>query len=196
MDALNELITTLKKFPGLGLKSARRIAYHLMKQDNSELEHIGTMISDLKKNMKTCRHCGNITDKDPCAICVDPLRDRKTLCVVEDVEALSALEQSGLYNGLYHILGGRVAPIKGDELKENAIDFLIHHVKELSPDEIIVATSPKMEGDLTYYALIDTLKRTSTGKVTRLAYGLPVGGAIEFADKMTLHTAIESRSEI
>ncbi|MBQ7543377.1 MAG: recombination protein RecR [Synergistaceae bacterium] len=194
--ALNDLVTALKKFPGIGLKSARRIAYHLIKQDNDTLEALGTLIANLKKGLHTCGQCGNISEHNPCSICTDPLRDRKTLCIVDDIEALSTFEQSGVYNGLYHILGGRVSPIDGEELSSEAIDFLLGHIEALGADEVIIATSPKVEGDMTYYTLLDVLRKSGAEKVTRIAYGLPVGGAIEFADRMTLNTALEARRQV
>ena len=196
MDRLNDLAAALKKFPGIGLKSARRIAYHLIKQDNDTLEALGTLIANLKKGLHTCGQCGNISEHNPCSICTDPLRDRKTLCIVDDIEALSTFEQSGVYNGLYHILGGRVSPIDGEELSSEAIDFLLGHIEALGADEVIIATSPKVEGDMTYYTLLDVLRKSGAEKVTRIAYGLPVGGAIEFADRMTLNTALEARRQV
>ena len=196
MESVNDLIAALKKLPGIGGKSARRIAFHLLKQDDEELETLGTMISTLKKDLHTCEHCGNISEKNPCAICSDPLRDRKTLCIVEDVEAISAFEEAGVYNGLYHILSERIAPLYGEDLTDESINFLLSHIKKLKPDEVIIATSPKFEGDITYYTLLDILKKAKVKNITRIAYGIPVGGSIEFADKMTLHTALESRRQV
>ena len=194
--SLNTLIDTLKKFPGIGLKSARRIAYYLMKQDTETLEGIGTQIADLKKGLCTCEQCGNISERNPCSICTDPLRDRKTLCIIDDLEALSTFEQTGVYNGLYHILGGKVSPLAGDELTDEKIDFLLGHIEALGAEEVIIATNPKVEGDMTYYTLLDVLRRSKAEKVTRIAYGLPVGGAVEFADRMTLNTALEARRQV
>ena len=196
MESLDKLIASLKKFPGLGVKSARRIAFHLLKQDNDYLAELGSLITGLKKDLCTCSLCGNISEKDPCAICSDPLRDRKTLCVVEDIEALSAFEQAGIYNGVYHILGGRISPIDDSDFTDEAAAFLKRHIDELEAEEVIIATSPKVEGDMTYYTLLETLRDTKAQKVTRLAFGLPVGGTVEFADKMTLHTALEARREV
>ena len=196
MDTIGELISILKKFPGLGSKSAKRIVFYLLKQDNQELEKIGEFISTLKKNLKLCSLCGNISEKDPCKVCSDPLRDKKILCIVEDLEALSAFEEAGIYNGLYHVLGNKISPIDGQDLSDDSIKFLLKHIKTLKPDEIIIATSPKVEGDMTYYTLLDILKSVKTKKISRLSFGLPVGGSIEFADKMTLHMALESRRQI
>ena len=196
MDPINELISILKKLPGLGNKSAKRIVFHFLKQNNQELEKIGELISNLKKNLKLCSLCGNISPKDPCRICSDPLRDKKVLCIVEDLEALSAFEDAGIYNGLYHVLGNKVSFLDGQDLSDDSIRFLLKHIKTLNPDEIIIATSPKIEGDMTYYSLLDVLKGVKTKKISRLSFGLPAGGSIEFADKVTLHLALESRREI
>lgn len=196
MEQLNELITALKNFPGIGTKSARRIAFYLLRQDNEYLSEIGGLVSGLKKDLCTCRECGNISSRDPCNICSDPLRDRNILCVVEDVEALSVFEEAGIYNGLYHVLGRKISPLHGHDLTEEDTEFLHKHIADLKAEEIIIATSPKFEGDMTYYTLLDVLKNSDAKKITRLAFGLPVGGAIEFADKMTLHTALEARRQV
>ena len=196
MESLDKLIASLKKFPNVGVKSARKIAYYLLRQNNDYLAELGSLITDLKKDLFICSECGNISDKDPCPICSDPLRDRKTLCIIEDVEALSSLEQSGLYNGLYHILGGKISPIDKSDFTEEAAEFLKKHIDDLEAEEVIIATSPKVEGDMTYYTLLDTLRDTKAQKVTRLAFGLPVGGAVEMADRMTLHAAFEARRQV
>lgn len=196
MDRLNELAAAFQKFPGLGRKSARRIAFYLMKQNSSYLAQLGGLISSLREGLCTCSECGNISDRNPCSVCSDPLRDRKTLCIVEDIEALSVFEQAGVYNGIYHVLGGRVSPLDGEDLSNEALDFLLGHIAKLKAEEVIIATSPKVEGDLTYYTLLDALKNSGVKKISRIAYGLPVGGSIEFADKMTLHTALEARRQV
>ena len=196
MDPLSGLISAFTRFPGVGSKSARRMVFHLLKKDPAELRELGNRIASLKDELHVCGECGNISDCDPCPICRDVMRDRKTLCVVEDIEDLVSFEQAGIYGGLYHVLGGRVSPFEGEELSEASIDFLLSHVRRLSAREVIIATNPKMEGDLTYYAVLDALKKADFAgdvKITRLAFGLPVGGSIEFADRMTLHTALESR---
>ncbi|MBQ7593567.1 MAG: recombination protein RecR [Synergistaceae bacterium] len=193
---MEELISALKKLPGIGQRSARRIAFHLFKMDEAELNDLGGLISHLKDGLYTCKLCGNITEHDPCDICDDPLRDRKTLCVVQDVEALTAFEQSGSYNGLYHVLGSSVSPLKDDDLSDEAAEFLVKHIEEVKPDEVIIATNPKVEGDMAYYTLLDVLRNSGVPNITRIAYGLPVGGSIVFADRFTLHTAIEARRPI
>ena len=196
MDSLNEIISVLKRFPGVGLKSARRIAFYLVKQDEAFLEDLAGKIVALKKGLFVCSECGNISSTDPCSICSDPFRDRKTLCVVEDIEAVSAFEMAGIYNGLYHVLGARFDPMRGEDIGEEAIWFLQSHVGKLQPQEVIIATSPRVEGDIAYYTILDALKDTCPAVISRLAFGLPVGGNIEFADKMTLHAALDARRRV
>lgn len=195
MEALNELVTYLKKFPGIGRKGAKRIAFYLIKQDNEYLSQLGRLISGLRDNLFTCEQCGNISASNPCSICSDPLRDRKTLCIVEDIEAIAVLEDAGVYNGLYHVLG-KLSPLEDPDAEEQALDFLTEHINAVGAEEVIVAATPRVEGDLTYYALIDFLKHSGVKRVTRIAFGLPVGTAIEFADRTTLNTALEDRKDV
>ena len=195
MEALDELITYLKKFPGIGKKGAKRIAFYLVKQDNEFLEHFGAMISCLRDNLFTCEECGNISENNPCSICSDPLRDRKTLCIVEDIEAIAVLEEAKVYNGVYHVLG-KLSPIENLDAEDEALAFLTEHINALGAEEVIVAATPRVEGDITYYALIDFLKHSGVKRVTRIAFGLPVGTAIEFADRTTLNTALEDRKDV
>ena len=174
------------------------MVFYLLKQNAAQLRELGADIASLKDELRTCGECGNISDSDPCPICRDALRDRRTLCVVENIDDLVSFEQAGIYNGLYHVLGGRVSPFDDEELSPESVAFFLAHIRALRAEEVIIATNPRMEGDLTYYALLDVLRGLDGPeeklKVTRLAFGLPVGGSIEFADRMTLHTALESRT--
>ena len=202
MDPIADLILSFTKFPGVGNKSARRMVFYLLKRDSAELQDLGRRIATLKDELCVCSRCGNVSSGDPCPICSDALRDRETLCVVEDIDDLVSFEQAGIYNGLYHVLDNRVSPFDDEDLSPESVEFLLRHIRDLRAEEVIIATNPRMEGDLTYYALLDILRgldgpeEKSGGKlrVTRLAFGLPVGGSIEFADRMTLHTALESRT--
>ena len=196
MESVDKLVAVMRKFPGIGAKSAKRIAYYLMRQDNDYLAEIGDLIADLKKGLYTCEQCGNISETNPCRICSDPFRDRKILCIVSDIEAIAAFEQAGIYNGLYHVLNGRVSPLDGEELTDEAISFLVKHINSLGAEEVIIAAAQKAEGDMTYYTLLDVLRASSAKKVTRIAYGLPVGTSVEFADTITLHTALEARRQV
>lgn len=195
-DSIARLVAFFNKFPGIGNKSARRMAFFLLRQEESFLRAMGNAIAELREHLFTCGECGNISDSDPCPICRDTLRDRSLLCVVESIDDLASFEQAGIYNGLYHVLGGRVSPLEDQELSDKCVDFLLRHIEEAKASEVIIATNPRMEGDLTYYTLLEILKTKCAAKelkVSRLAFGLPVGGSIEFADRMTLHTALESR---
>jgi len=156
---------------------------------------MGGAIAELKDHLCACTQCGNISDSDPCSICGDPLRDRTTLCVLESIDDLASFEHAGIYHGLYHVLGGRVSPLEEQELSEECVDFLLRHIANTGASEVIIATNPRMEGDLTYFTLLELLKGKIPDylKISRLAFGLPVGGSIEFADRMTLHTALEAR---
>ncbi|WP_298779153.1 recombination mediator RecR [uncultured Fretibacterium sp.] len=200
MDPIADLILSFTKFPGVGNKSARRMVFYLLKRDSAELQDLGRRIATLKDELCVCSRCGNVSSGDPCPICSDALRDRQTLCVVEDIDDLVSFEQAGIYNGLYHVLDNRVSPFDDEDLSPESVDSLLSHIRELDAKEVIIATNPRMEGDLTYYTLLDAL-REAPGmregmKISRLAFGLPVGGSIEFADKMTLHTALESRTAV
>jgi recombination protein RecR len=190
------LIAFFGKFPGVGNKSARRMVFYLLRQDEAFLRALGSAVAELKSRLFACGECGNISDSDPCPICRDPLRDRTTLCVVESIDDLVSFEQAGIYHGLYHVLGGRVSPLEDQDLSRDSVDAFLRRLGDSKVTEIIVATNPRMEGDLTYYTLLEILRGRMEGaglKVSRLAFGLPVGGSIEFADRMTLHTALESR---
>ena len=215
-DPVSRLVSFFNKFPGIGNKSARRMAFFLLKQDEAFLHAMGSAIADLKDSLANCGECGNVSGSDPCHICADVMRDRSVLCVVESIDDLASFEQAGVYNGLYHVLGGRVSPLDDQYLSDGCVDFLLKHIANVRAGEIIIATNPKMEGDLTYFAIKEILsERFDAGgqspnlqnplnplntfpplkmpKISRLAFGLPVGGSIEFADRVTLHTALESR---
>ncbi|MBQ7154883.1 MAG: recombination protein RecR [Synergistaceae bacterium] len=186
----------MRKLPGIGPKGARRIAYYLLRKDEEYLAELGALFTDLRKGLYTCSECGNVSEHNPCSICSDPLRDREIICIVDDIESISTFEDAGVYNGLYHILGGSDSPLSGQELTEENIDFLLEHINSVNAEEVIIATNPKVEGDMTYYALLDVLGRSGVKKVTRIAYGLPFGGHIALADRMTLHEALEARREV
>ena len=183
------------KLPGVGEKTARRMVFYLLRQEPGQIEEFGRAIIALTENIRRCSICGAITDIDPCPICTDPLRNGKLLCIVESEEDCVAMEQAGIFNGIYHVLGGRLSPLDDEEIPEESIERLRKRVEEGGIEEIILATSPRIEGDLTAYAIQEALAELPV-KISRLSYGLPVGGSIGFADRVTLHMAMESRKEM
>lgn len=171
------------------------MVFHLLRQEPEQIRAFGESVISLTENIRRCSECGAITDIDPCSICTDPLRDRRVLCVVESEEDCVAMEQAGIYNGLYHVLGGRLSPLDDEEIPEESINRLKSRVKHGGVTEIILATAPRIEGDITAYAIQEALADLPV-KISRLSYGLPVGGSIGFADRVTLHMAMESRKEM
>lgn len=171
------------------------MVFYLLRQEPGQIEDFGRAIIALTENIRRCSICGAITDIDPCPICTDPLRNGKLLCIVESEEDCVAMEQAGIFNGIYHVLGGRLSPLDDEEIPEESIERLRKRVEEGGIEEIILATSPRIEGDLTAYAIQEALAELSV-KISRLSYGLPVGGSIGFADRVTLHMAMESRKEM
>lgn len=194
-DSVQRLIKQWSKLPGVGEKSARRMVFFLLRQDQSWTREFASAINQLAEEVRHCSECGNITDSDICNICNDPMRNRKVICVVESDEDCVAMEQAGIFNGLYHVLGGQYSPLDDREIPEESLDKLRERVEELGAEEIILATAPRVEGDLTAYAVQEALEDLDV-KISRLSYGLPVGGSIGFADRVTLHMALESRKEM
>ena len=192
---VHKLIKQWSKLPGVGEKTARRMVVNLLRQEPGQIEEFGRAIIALTENIRRCSICGAITDIDPCPICTDPLRNGKLLCIVESEEDCVAMEQAGIFNGIYHVLGGRLSPLDDEEIPEESIERLRKRVEEGGIEEIILATSPRIEGDLTAYAIQEALAELPV-KISRLSYGLPVGGSIGFADRVTLHMAMESRKEM
>ena len=192
-EPLERLISHFIKLPGVGGKSARRMVFHLLQSPPSVLAEMAADIEKLHTLLSFCPDCGNIAENcSRCLICSDSMRERTQLCVVENIEALVSFEQAGIYNGLYFVLGKKVSPLDNEDLDESIISRLRERVLSLEAKEVIAAMSPRIEGDLTWYAIQDALKGIDVS-ISRLAYGLPVGGSIEFADRVTLHTAFESR---
>lgn len=191
-EPLEKVIAHLKRLPGIGEKSARRMAFSLLQEPVSQVEELARTLIDLKTALHPCSECGNITDVDPCRICNDPLRERKTLCITESPEDLISIEQSGVFQGVYFVLGGKVSPLDGEDLDPAAIRRLQKRIMDLGVQEVIIATNPRIEGDLTFFEIMEHLDDLDV-TISRLAYGLPVGGSIEFADRTTIHAALESR---
>lgn len=192
---LAKLIGELSKLPGIGGKSAQRLAFHIMSMDDKEALGLAEAITDAKKNMRRCTVCGNLTDQDPCAICADSRRDSRVICVVESPRDVAAIERIKEYNGLYHVLHGAISPMEGIGPGDINLRQLIVRLQESEVAEVILATNPNIEGEATaMYA--SKLIKPSGIKVSRIAHGIPVGGDLEYADEITLLKAVEGRREL
>jgi recombination protein RecR len=195
VNALERLIGNLARLPGLGRKSASRIAYHLLRVDESLTRALSEDLGQLHQTIRNCSTCGTYTDVDPCGICTDPARDRSAICVVEEPRDVLTIEGIREHRGLYHVLGGAISPIDGVGPNNLRIAGLIERVRKGGVREVIVATNPTVEGETTALYLVKVL-RDSGAKVSRLAFGLPVGGDLEFADKQTLARSFRGRGAI
>jgi recombination protein RecR len=193
--ALEDLIRLFERFPGIGEKSARRMVLFLLQQPKSFSESLAECIAKCNSLLHPCSRCGNITDEDPCSICCDPFRDKSTICIIESVEDLITIEQAGIYNGLYFVLGSLYSPLDDEEIAPQVLERLVKRVSEEEVKEVILAFSPKVEGELTMN-LISKIMEPLPVTVSRLSYGLPVGGSVSFADRTTLHAALEARTYI
>ena len=194
-DALGNLVDQLAKLPGIGRKSAQRLAFHILKQPDKEAQLLADAILTAKTKIHYCSRCYNLTDKELCPICSNPEREQNILCVVEDARDVIALERAHQFHGLYHVLHGAISPMDGigpDQLK---IKELLQRLQQYPAEEIIIATNTSIEGEATAMYLSNLLKPLGI-KVTRIAQGLPVGGDIQYADEVTLARAFEGRWEI
>jgi recombination protein RecR len=192
---IDHLIEALSKFPGIGKKTASRLAFHILRSSLSEAQELARAVLDVKEKIHLCSICFNLTDEDPCWICQDGRRIQEILCVVEGPNDLIAIENTGTYHGRYHVLHGAISPLEGigpDELK---IKELMERLKREKIIEVILATNPTVEGGATTLYLTDLI-RSLGAKVTRIAYGVPMGGEIEYSDGMTLSKALEGRREV
>jgi recombination protein RecR len=192
---IENLITELTKLPGIGRKTAQRLAFYILSMPKEEAKDIAKAIIDVKDKARFCKECFNITDSEVCNICNNNLRDKSKICVVEEPSNIIVIEKAGFYNGLYHVLLGALSPIDGVTPERLKINELVERVKRNSVSEIIIATNPNTKGEMTAQYIKELLKQYPV-KVTRIAYGLPIGGDIEFADEVTLRKAIEGRREI
>jgi len=192
---LARLIEEFSKMPGIGPKTAQRLAFYILKNSSESVGNLAKAIMEAKEKVKYCSICGNITDQEVCEICQSVNRDKSTICVVERAKDLIAIERTGEYKGLYHILEGAISPLDGVEPGNLKIDSLIKRLKTEKIKEVILANNPNIEGEVTatyITKLIEPLKI----KVTRIAYGVPIGGSLEFADEVTLTQALIGRQEI
>ena len=192
---LANLINELTKLPGIGEKSAARLAYHILKRSNAEAEALSRAIVEVKEKIFRCSICNNMTDTEPCVICADERRDHSSICVVEEAYNIPTVESARDYRGVYHVLLGVLSPLKGVGPDEIDIDGLTRRVRAGSVREVIVATNPNVEGEATASYIAQQLHPLNV-RVTRLGFGLPVGGDLEYADQVTMARALEGRREI
>jgi len=197
-DSVQSLIDEFGRLPGVGPKTASRLAFYLLTKSDQDIESLGQAVTNLKKNLVICSTCFNIGEKSPCDICADPRRDKSKLMVVEEPLDVVALDKTG-FDGLYHVLGGVISPIDGIGPENLRIKELLAKLKkslEVSAKEVILATDPSLEGEATaMYIARQIQNQSSKVKVTRIARGLPVGGDLEYADEITLRRALEGRNE-
>jgi len=194
-NVVEDLISVLTKLPGIGRKSAQRLAFFIMGMPEGEAFSIASAITRLKEKARFCKHCFNITEEEVCSICSDPRRNREKICVVEEPSNLIVIENTKIYNGLYHVLLGALSPIDGITPDRLKIRELEQRVKEGGILEVIIATNPNTKGETTAQYIAQLLRPLGV-KITRIAYGLPIGGDIEFADEVTLSKSLEGRKEM
>ncbi len=192
---MSELVDEFAKMPGIGRKSAERMAFYILKSPKETARRMAESIINMKGSIRFCSNCYNLSDKELCSICHDESRDKSLICVVEDPKDIAALEKSGEYNGLYHVLLGRLSPLDGIGPQDLKIDELVERIEKTKPKEVILATSGDTEGEATVLYLAKILAPLKV-KLTRIAYGLPVGSTIEYADQATLIKAMEHRVEV
>ena len=193
--SIEKLIESFEKLPSIGHKTAQRLAFYMLDLSNEEVKEFTDSIINAKKNLKFCSKCFNISDTDPCNICVNPKRDESTICVVEDVRDVLAMERTHEFKGVYHVLHGSISPMNGVGPDDIKIKELLSRIMEGNVKEIILATNPRVEGEATSMYISKLVKPLGV-KVTRIARGIPVGGDLEYTDEMTLTKALEGRSEM
>ena len=192
--SVDNLVAQLTRLPGIGSRTAQRLAFHVLSTPKEEALALAAAISEVKERVRFCRECGNLTEEELCGICLDARRDRTVVCVVEQPVDVTSLERTHEYRGLYHVLGGSLSPLDGVEPEHLRIDELLRRVAQGEIREVVLATNPNMTGEATAAYLADRLRDRAT--VTRLASGLPVGGDLEYADEVTLGRALAGRREI
>ena len=195
MKKLDELIEVFGKLPGIGKKSAMRIAFDILEKNEIEIENMLSTIKDAYTSIKHCSICGNLCEEEICEICSSEKRDKSVICIVESVKDIIAFEKSETYNGLYHVLGGKIDPLNGVTIEDLNISELMKRLDEKDVKEVILALNPDMEGETTALYLIKMIKNKGV-KVSQIASGIPMGGNIEFTDMATLGRSLEGRREI
>jgi recombination protein RecR len=196
VSVIDDLTTELAKLPGIGRKTATRLTYHLLKQPAAAVTRLARAIDAVAERVRPCSRCGNLSETDPCPICEDGRRDQSVVCVVEEASDIGAIERSGDYRGLYHVLGGRLSPLDGVGPEDLRLDSLRARVANGGAvREVILATNPSMEGEVTATFVRGVLEASGV-RVTRIALGLPVGGELEYADGVTIARALAARREM
>lgn len=194
-EPMTRLIDELKKLPGVGNKSAQRLAFHILRSSEDDAEALAASIRDVKASLRLCSVCNNITDVDPCTYCSSPTRNQKLVCVVEEPTNIAAVEKTRHFNGVYHVLHGSLSPLHGVGPEQLRIGNLLSRVAKGEIEEVILATNPTVEGEATATYLAQQLRRQGL-RVTRIAMGIPVGSDIEFTDEVTLLKAMEGRRDM
>jgi recombination protein RecR len=194
-EPMARLIEELKKLPGVGSKSAQRLAFHILRSSDENAELLASAVRDLKAQLRLCSLCNNITDVDPCTYCTNPTRNHRLVCVVEEPTNIASIEKTKHFNGVYHVLHGAISPLHGVGPEHLRISNLTRRVDQGEVDEVILATNPTIEGEATASYLADALKKLRV-KVTRIATGVPAGSDIEYTDEVTMHKAMEGRREL
>jgi recombination protein RecR len=194
-EPMARLIDELKKLPGVGGKSAQRLAFHILRASAEDAEDLASAIRNLKEKLHLCSVCSNITDVDPCSYCTSATRNQRLVCVVEEPTNIASIEKARFYNGVYHVLHGAISPLHGVGPEHLRIPSLMRRIESGSLDEVIIATNPTIEGEATAVHLTGLLKRPGV-KITRIATGIPAGSDIEYADEVTMLKAMEGRREL
>ena len=197
-EPMARLIDELKKLPGIGSKSAQRLAFHILRSPDEDAAALAQAVRDVKEHLRLCSICNNITDVDPCAFCSSATRNQKTICVVEEPTNIAAIEKTRMYSGVYHVLHGALSPLHGVGPEHLRIGNLLKRIESGAVDEVILATNPTVEGEATATYLAQQLRKSGLPpvRVTRIATGIPVGSDIEYADEVTMLKAIEGRREL
>jgi recombination protein RecR len=193
-SSLDRMINEFAKLPGIGPKTAQRLAFYLLKRDSIDLNNLAEAVTNLKQGITFCSQCHNMVESDPCSTCTDTNRDRQLICVVEEPLDALAIDKTGQFSGIFHVLGGVLNPMEGVGPDQLNIESLKRRIGDLQVREVIIATNPTLEGETTAMHLSRTLK-DYTIKITRIARGLPMGGDLEYADEITLSRALEGRRE-